>query len=125
MNNVNSLIIDGHLAGDPVEKEFDGKRAVGFKVKMFRTYKNAKEEECEKVIHIPVVVYGGMQKSCLDFLKEGDVVRVLGRIEDIQDGNGSDLVCVADRIDFSSKNKSDEIITIDCENGAANTSSSV
>lgn len=117
--------MDGKLSGDPMEKEFDGKKTVEFKVEIHRTYKNAKKEECEEVVNIPVLVYNCMQKACLDYLKKGDAVRVMGRIRDIQDGNGSDLCCVAERIDFLSKKKRDEVITVDVENGTVNTSSGI
>ena len=123
MNNLNSFIMDGHLASDP-EMGKQGDALCTFSVGVNRTYKDSKKEIHEEVAFIRVEVWGAMSTSCLKYLKKGDAVRVMGRLKENKwetpDGiKHSRIVVHAERVDFLSKKKRDEVVTIDVENGTS------
>lgn len=128
MNNLNSFIMDGRLAGDPEKKDFEnGGSVVKFRVAVNRSYKDAKKEVKEEVVFIPVDVFGTMGDPCMKYLHKGDAVRVMGRLKEdkweTEDKmKHSRISVVAERVDFLSKKKKDEVVTIDIENGTTTSS---
>lgn len=123
MNNLNSFIMDGRLAQDPEFIELDNsKTCCKFSVAINSSYKDANKQVKEEVVFIPVEVWGGLSAQCNKYLKKGDSVRVAGRLKEDkwQDNSGakhSKIYVVAERVDFLSKKRKEEVITIDIEKG--------
>lgn len=82
MNQLNSLILEGNLAKDPVIYE----PAAGFKVCKFalgvnRFYKNKKDEGVNEVSFFDVEAYGKSAEVCMQIAKKGRGVRIVGRLK--------------------------------------------
>lgn len=131
MNNMNSFIMDGHLTDDP---EIWGKAVspfgCKFSVGVNRSYKDSKKEVHEEIVFIPVEVAGSMGSVCMKYLHKGDAVRVMGRLKEDRwessDGIKHSKISVhAERVDFLSKKKKDEVVSVDVENGTTSTSEAV
>ena len=129
MNNLNSFIMDGHLASDPEFITTERKNSLcKFSVGVNRSYKDVQKKVIEEVVFIPVEVWGVMSENCAKYLHKGDAVRVMGRLKEDkwESENGqkhSRLSVYADRVDFLSKKKRDEVVSIDVENGSTSVSS--
>lgn len=121
MNNLNSFIMDGHLASDPECVKFDkGKPLCKFSVGVNRSYKDSQKKIVNEVVFIPVEVWGKMSDACSKFLRKGDAVRVMGRLKEDkwESENGtkhSRISVYAERVDFLSKKNRDEVVSIDVE----------
>ena len=119
MNNLNSVLLEGNLVRDP-EKVLVGSNGsvMGkFSLAVNRYYKKANAESVEEVMYIGVQVWGGLAEGCLNYLKKGRGVRVVGRLrqerwEDKEGGNREKIVVVAEHVEFKpeSKEKLVEII---------------
>ncbi len=118
MNNLNSVLLEGNLVRDP-EKVLVGSNGsvMGkFSIAVNRYYKKANAESVEEVMYIGVQVWGGLAEGCLNYLKKGRGVRVVGRLrqerwEDKEGGNREKIVVVAEHVEFKpeSKGKSVEV----------------
>ncbi|HKL60619.1 MAG: single-stranded DNA-binding protein [Spirochaetia bacterium] len=118
MNNLNSVLLEGNLVRDP-EKVLVGSNGsvMGkFSLAVNRYYKKANAESVEEVMYIGVQVWGGLAEGCLNYLKKGRGVRVVGRLrqerwEDKEGGNREKIVVVAEHVEFKpeSKGKSVEV----------------
>ena len=82
MNNLNSVLLEGNLVRDP-EKVLVGSNGsvMGkFSIAVNRYYKKANADAVEEVMYIGVQVWGGLAEGCLNYLKKGRGVRVVGRL---------------------------------------------
>ena len=112
------VVIEGNLVRDP-EKVLVGSNGsvMGkFSIAVNRYYKKANAESVEEVMYIGVQVWGGLAEGCLNYLKKGRGVRVVGRLrqerwEDKEGGNREKIVVVAEHVEFKpeSKGKSVEV----------------
>ena len=112
------VVIEGNLVRDP-EKVLVGSNGsvMGkFSLAVNRYYKKANAESVEEVMYIGVQVWGGLAEGCLNYLKKGRGVRVVGRLrqerwEDKEGGNREKIIVVAEHVEFKpeGKNKSAEI----------------
>ena len=75
-NNLNSLILEGVVSGEPHLVETSD--VLNFTVETTRYYKNRAGEDVEEKSQFKVVVYGSM---CKLPLKEGSGVRIVGRLK--------------------------------------------
>ncbi len=97
------VVIEGHLVRDP-EKILVGNngRVMGkFSLAVNRYFKKANAESVEEVMYIGVQVWGGLAEGCLNYLKKGRGVRVVGRLrqerwEDKEGGNHERIFVVAE-----------------------------
>ena len=103
MDMINSLIIEGVVSGEPHLVETSD--VLNFTVETTRYYKNRAGEDVEEKSQFKVVVYGRM---CKLHLKEGSVVRVVGRLKqnkwtDSEGASHSEVQIVAEHIEFRKK----------------------
>ena len=112
MNNLNSVLLEGNLVRDP-EKVLVGSNGsvMGkFSIAVNRYYKKANAESVEEVMYIGVQVWGGLAEGCLNYLKKGRGVRVVGRLrqerwEDKDGGNREKIVVVAEHVEFKPESR--------------------
>ena len=72
MNNLNSFIMDGHLASDPEFITTERKNSLcKFSVGVNRSYKDVQKKVIEEVVFIPVEVWGVMSENCAKYLHKG------------------------------------------------------
>ena len=103
MNNVNSLILEGVVIGEPHLVETSD--VLNFTVETTRYYKNRAGEDVEEKSQFKVVVYGRM---CKLSLKDGVGVRIVGRLKqnkwtDSEGASHSEVQIVAEHIEFRKK----------------------
>ena len=116
--------MDGHLASDPeVIKTEKGGSLCKFSVGVNRNYRDVQKKVIDEVVFIPVEVWGAMSENCAKYLHKGDAVRVMGRLKEdkweSENGQKHSRLCVyAERVDFLSKKKRDEVVSIDVESGS-------
>ena len=91
MNSLNSVLIEGNLTADPIER--DG--ICRFKIESNRYHKQDNEHQRETIC-VPIEITGGMADRCMEYLKENSSVRVVGRIK--QDGDK--LIIYAEHVEF-------------------------
>ena len=100
MNDLNSLIIEGVVSGEPHLVETSD--VLNFTVETTRFYKNKAGEYVEEKSQFKVVVYGRM---CKLPLKEGSGVRIVGRLKqnkwtDSEGASHSEVQIVAEHIEI-------------------------
>ena len=103
MNNLNSLILEGVVIGEPHLVETSD--VLNFTVETTRYYKNRAGEDVEEKSQFKVVVYGRM---CKLSLKDGVGVRIVGRLKQNiwTDGDGmkhKEVQIVAEHIEIIKK----------------------
>ena len=103
MNNLNSLILEGVVIGEPHLVETSD--VLNFTVETTRYYKNRAGEDVEEKSQFKVVVYGRM---CKLSLKDGVGVRIVGRLKqnkwtDSEGASHSEVQIVAEHIEFRKK----------------------
>ena len=103
MNDLNSLILEGVVSGEPHLVETSD--VLNFTVETTRYYKNRAGEDVEEKSQFKVVVYGRM---CKLSLKDGVGVRIVGRLKqnkwtDSEGASHSEVQIVAEHIEFRKK----------------------
>ena len=103
MNNLNSLILEGVVSGEPHKSEASD--VLNFTVGSERYYKNRAGEDVEEKSQFKVVVYGRM---CKLSLKDGVGVRIVGRLKqnkwtDSEGASHSEVQIVAEHIEIKKK----------------------
>ena len=103
MNNLNSLILEGVVIGEPHKSEASD--VLNFTVGSERYYKNRAGEDVTETSHFKVVAFGRM---CDIPVKEGSGVRIVGRLKQNiwTDSDGmkhSEVQIVAEHIDIKKK----------------------
>lgn len=78
MNNLNSLIIEGVVKGEPHNEEVGASNRMHFTVEVARYYKTRDGNDSTELSQFKVVAYGLM--STLP-LKDGDNIRLVGRLK--------------------------------------------
>ena len=101
MNNLNSLILEGVVIGEPHKEEVGASNRMYFTVEVARYYKTRDGNEATELSQFKVVAYGHM---CDTPLKDGMVVRLVGRLRQntwISDGvTHSEVQVVAEHIEI-------------------------
>ena len=100
MNNLNSLILEGVVVGEPHLVETSD--VLNFTIEVTRYYRNRAGEGVEEKSLFKVVAFGGM---CNIPVKEGSGVRVVGRLKENKwtDSEGvshSEVQVVAEHIEI-------------------------
>ena len=103
MNNLNSLILEGVVIGEPHKSEASD--VLNFTVGSERYYKNRAGEDVTETSHFKVVAFGRM---CDIPVKEGSGVRIVGRLKQNiwTDSDGmkhSEVQIVAEHIEIKKK----------------------
>jgi len=105
MNNLNSILIEGNMAGDPLSRQTPrGKSAVAFTVASSRYYRGENGLEKE-VSYFDIEAWGKLADACNSQGRKGRGVMVVGRLR--QDRwNGADgktharIVIVAEHVEY-------------------------
>ena len=100
MNNLNSLILEGVVVGEPHLVETSD--VLNFTIEVTRYYRNRAGEDVTETSQFKVVAFGRM---CDIPVKEGSGVRVVGRLKENKwtDGDGvshSEVQVVAEHIEI-------------------------
>lgn len=77
-NDLNSLILEGVVIGEPHLNETSTTSALNFTIEHTRYYKNNAGEDVTETSQFKVVAFGSM---CKIPLKEGSGVRIVGRLK--------------------------------------------
>ena len=101
MNNLNSLIIEGVVKGEPHKEEVGASNRMFFTVEVARYYKTRDGNDGTELSQFKVVVYGRM---CDTPIKDGVGIRVVGRLKQntwASDGvSHSEVQIVAEHIEI-------------------------
>ncbi len=109
MNNLNSVLIEGYLVGEPKRTDFPNNKNVlcNFRIANNRFYKKG-GEQVQETSYFNVDVWGNVAENCARYLKKGSGVRVVGRIKeerwkDAEEKNHYAVKIIAEHVDFLSK----------------------
>lgn len=82
MNQMNSLILEGTIAGTPSKTDLpNGNVEAAFPIEIVRTYKNADGTKHEEVCSFDVACWGKLAEHvCSDKFVRGRGIRVVGRL---------------------------------------------
>jgi single-strand DNA-binding protein len=80
MNNLNSVLIEGEAVDDAQKDLYRPEpRPIVFTIASKRYCKGA-EDIAEEITYIDIEATGKLAKNCLDVIRKGRVVRVVGRL---------------------------------------------
>ena len=104
-NNLNSLILEGVVKGEPHNEEVGASNRMYFTVEVARYYKTRDGNDATELSQFKVVAYGHM--STLP-LKDGVGVRIVGRLKqntwtDSEGVSHSEVQVVAEHIEMRAK----------------------
>ena len=94
MNQLNSLILEGSVE-NPIRKEY----GFMFGIVVERLFINANSEAETEVYHFEVETYGSLADYCEINCKQGNVVRLVGRLKQVENR----VFIVAEHVDIQSK----------------------
>lgn len=102
MNEINSLILEGVVIGEPHLNETSTTSVLNFTIENTRYYKNRAREDVEEKAQFKVVVFG---RICKLPLKDGVGVRIVGRLKqnkwtDSEGASHSEVQIVAEHIEI-------------------------
>ena len=81
MNSLNSLLVEGNLVKDPVERRTPQDTVVcNFTIAVNRSYKKD-DDYVKEVSYFDIESWGAQGESCLKHLTKGRGVRVVGRLK--------------------------------------------
>lgn len=104
MNNLNSLILEGVVKGEPRNEEVGASNRMYFTVEVARYYKTRDGNDATELSQFKVVAYGHM---CDTPLKDGMGVRLVGRLRQNTWVDGgvrhSEVQVVAEHIEMRAK----------------------
>ena len=111
MNNLNSVLIEGILLQDPEEKVLVSGTVYLFTIESKGYYQSVTETE-EESSNFNIEVWGVLAKACLQNLKKGRGVRVVGRLKEYrwEDAFGkaqSQVKIIAEHVEFKPLKKGD------------------
>ena len=104
MNNLNSLIIEGVVKGEPHNEEVGASNRMYFTVEVARYYKTRDGNDSTELSQFKVVAYGRM---CGAPLKDGSELRLVGRLKQVtweeNSVTHSEVQIVAEHIEMRAK----------------------
>ena len=99
----NTVCLIGRLTSEPTFEEIgDGKKGTIIKLAVTRSFKNI-DGEYESDI-IPIILWGGIAESTMDYCHKGDLVGIKGRLQMKEDK----IEIIAEKITFLSSKREDE-----------------
>lgn len=109
MNNLNSVLIEGHLVQEPKRTDFPNHKNMlcNFRIANNRFYKKD-GQQVQETSYFNVDVWGSTAENCARYLKKGSGVRVVGRIKeerwkDAEEKKHYAVKIIAEHVDFLSK----------------------
>lgn len=102
MNEINSLLLEGVVIGEPHLNETSTTSVLNFTIENTRYYKNKAGEDVTETSQFRVVAFGSM---CKIPLKEGSGVRIVGRLKqnkwtDSKGASHSEVQILAEHIEI-------------------------
>ena len=113
MNNLNSVLIEGHLARDPeLSYTATGKPVCRLRIGSNRSFKKDDEYQ-QEASFFDITVWGKQAEACSEYLEKGRGVRIVGRLkedrwQDQEGNNRSKVQVVAEHVEFMPKPNSGE-----------------
>jgi single-strand DNA-binding protein len=103
MNNLNSILLEGNLTRDP-EKQCEVPVCCSMWIASNRYYKKDNQYE-QEVSYFEVKAWNKLGEVCLEHLKKGRGIRVIGRLkqerwEDKEGQKHSKVIVLSDHIEF-------------------------
>jgi len=90
MNNLNRVVLMGHLSDDPTSGETaKGKKTTTFHIATNEFIKNAAGEKIKRTDQHKVITYGKTADACKKMLQKGSMVLVEGKIRSLIDKRGT------------------------------------
>lgn len=106
MNELNSALLEGYIAKEPVLTETKGGTDYTLlTVINIRHYKKD-DDDFKETTAVEVEVYGRLARNCVEYLKIGRGLRVISRLKQREDGQ---VLLVAEHIEFKPENKQKEL----------------
>lgn len=105
MNSLNSILLEGNLVKDPVERRTPQDTVIcGLTIAVNRSYKKA-EDYVKEVSYFEIEAWSTLAESCLKHLCKGRGVRVVGRLKqdrwvDDEEKSHSKIKIVAEHVEF-------------------------
>ncbi len=105
MNSLNSLLLEGNLVKDPVERRTPQDTLVcNFTIAVNRSYKKD-DDYVKEVSYFDIEAWAGNAENCLKHLCKGRGVRVVGRLKqdrwiDDDEKNHSRIKVVAEHVEY-------------------------
>ncbi|MDD5076201.1 MAG: single-stranded DNA-binding protein [Sphaerochaetaceae bacterium] len=106
MNNLNSILIEGHLTQEPAVTTLpSGTMVCRFSIANNRYYRNTAKALVNEVSYIDVETWGALAEGCAKYLYKGRGVRVVGRLKQdrwqAEDGKQHEKhLVVAEHVEF-------------------------
>ncbi len=103
MTNLNSVLLEGTLQKDP-EKAAEGSASCRFHIIVLRWSKEG-DTPVQKRFCVPVQCHGRLADVCLEYLRKGREVRIVGRLaeDEVKVGNCAmaHLALLAEHVEFN------------------------
>lgn len=105
MNSLNSILLEGNLVKDPVERRTPQDTLIcNFTIAVNRTYKK-EDDFVKEVSYFDVEAWSTLAESCLKHLCKGRGVRVVGRLKqdrwvDDEEKNRTKIKIVSEHVEF-------------------------
>ena len=112
MNNLNSVLVEGHLSRDPeLAYTPKGQPTCRLRIGCNRSYKQDDQYQ-QEVSFFDISVWGKMAESCSEQLEKGRGIRVVGRLkedrwQDQEGNNRSKILVVAEHVEPMPKPQED------------------
>jgi single-strand DNA-binding protein len=97
MNSLNSILVEGNLTEDP--QQLEKALCCTFTIGVDHYYKNNGEYKKE-TSYFDVEVWSKLADSCVEYLKKGRGVRVVGRLKQDRHDDVSAVKIVAEHVEF-------------------------
>lgn len=114
MNQLNSVIVEGHVTKQPELKEpVPGFKVAEFTIGVNRFYKDKNGEGHEEVSFVPIQVVNKMAEYAVQKCEKGRGVRVVGRLKqdrwkNSQDKWESKMMIVAEHMEYKNKSSAQD-----------------
>lgn len=108
MNQLNSVLIEGHLTQDPQEGHSNGENPLcKMSIASNRSYKKGDSLE-EEVSYFDIESWGRIAQNCMKYLEKGRPVRVVGRLKQHRWSSNegtprNKIVIIAEQVEFLNK----------------------
>ena len=110
MNSLNSILLEGNLVKDPVERRTSSDTIVcNFTIAVNRTYKK-QDDYVKEVSYFDVETWSTLAEVCIKQLEKGRGVRVVGRLKqdrwiDDDENSLSRIKIIAEHVEFKPVSK--------------------
>jgi len=112
MNNLNRVVLMGHLSNNPTSGETArGKKTATFHIATNEFIKNAAGEKIKRTDQHTIITYEKTADACIKMLQKGSMVLVEGKIRSLIDKRGrkQSYEILATDVSFISNYKANEV----------------